>query len=56
MDLKRDADGNIIFPIELDKQTRVLAFGTIKTRGPFHTTNYIFPVGYILSLFADDND
>lgn len=44
--MKRDEAGNIIFPIEIDKQTRVLALGTLKSRVAFHTANYIFPVGY----------
>lgn len=45
IDIARDDKGQIKFPIEVDKTTRVLALGTIKAQTAFHSLNYMFPVG-----------
>lgn len=50
LDIQRNEAGEIVFPIEIDKSTRVLALGTIKPRPGFQSLNYIFPVGYVALL------
>lgn len=46
LEIQRTEEGDIVFPIEIDKSTRVLALGTIKPRPGFQSLIYIFPVGY----------
>ncbi len=48
IEVNRDAEGNIVFPVVIDKNTRINALGQIKLSAGFQSPSYIFPVGYFL--------
>jgi hypothetical protein len=45
--LIRDSDGNVVFPIKVDRGVTILTLGHIDPRPAFHSARYIYPVGYV---------
>ena len=46
VEIKRDENNNIIFPLQINNSLKLLSTGTISTNANYHSEHNLFPIGF----------